>query len=125
MLFEKAARLKLRFDFKGQIDVEALWDLSVKDLDSIYKILNSKLKQAKEESLLDTKTSEDKVLDLQIEIIKYVVSVKIAETEKKELAKEKRAKKEKLLELLAKKQDADLEGKSAEEIKKMIDEIDN
>ena len=51
-IFERATRMSLRFNFKGLISVEDLWDLSLQDLDSIYKILNSKLKQSSEESLL-------------------------------------------------------------------------
>ena len=36
-LFVMATRGKYRFPFKGQISVEDLWDLSVKNLDSIFK----------------------------------------------------------------------------------------
>jgi hypothetical protein len=122
-MFEKASRLKLRFQYKGTLVVEDLWDLSVEELDSIYKTLNAKVKIAKEESLLETKTSENTVLDLQIEIIKYIVSVKVKELSDKIASKEKRDKKKKLMEILAMKQDADLQGKSIEEIQKMMDEL--
>ena len=75
--FEYAIRNKVRFPYKGSISVEDLWDLSVTDLDQIFKTLNAKLKQLQEESLLDIKTKETKVLDVQIAIIRYIVSVKL------------------------------------------------
>lgn len=122
-MFEKASRVKLRFDYRGICTVEDLWDLSVKELDSIYKAVNSKLKQSQEDSLLNTKTKEDEVLKLQVNIIKHIVEVKLAEMEAREQAKERKLKKQKLTEILASKQEADLHGKSVEEIQKMIEEL--
>ena len=55
-MFETAVRTKMRFPFKGVVSVEDLWDLSVENLDTVYKTLNSELKKATEESLLNTKT---------------------------------------------------------------------
>ena len=124
MLFEKATKMKLRFEFRGLSSVEDLWDLTVKELDSLYKTVNTKLKQSQEDSLLNTKTKEDEVLKLQVEIIKHIVEVKLQEAETRELAKERKAKKQKLMEILASKQDADLQGKSTEELQKMLDELD-
>ena len=60
-MFEKASRLKLRFEYKGLCSVEELWDLSVQELDNIYKVLNSKAKAMREESLLQEKTKEDQL----------------------------------------------------------------
>lgn len=120
-MFEKASKVKLRFDYRGVCTVEDLWDLSVKELDSIYKTINAKLKQSQEDSLLNTKTKEDEILKLQVDILKHVVEVKLAEA--REQAKERKIKKQKLTEILASKQDADLQGKSIDEIKKMIDEL--
>lgn len=123
-MFEVATRSKLRFPFKGLISVEDLWDLSVQSLDSVFKTLNSEAKQVKEESLLNTRTDADKVLDLKIEIVKHIVSVKLEENAAKLKAKENREKKQKLYAILAEKQDADLQNKSADEIQKMIDELE-
>jgi len=122
-IFEVAVREKYRFPFKGMISVEDLWDLNVQSLDSVFKTLNSQLKQVKEESLLNTKSQQDQELDTKIEIIKYIVKVKQEEEQLRLKAREQREQKQKLLEIYASKQDADLLNKSAEEIKAMIDQL--
>jgi hypothetical protein len=124
-MFVTATRNKFRFPFRGQISVEDLWDLSVENLDSVYKTLNSQVKKAKEESLLNTKSREDEIIEMQIEIVKYIVSVKQDEAAKKVAAKEKKARKQRILEVLAAKEDADLQNKSPEELQAMLSELDD
>ena len=123
-MFEVATRSKMRFPFRGQVSVEDLWDLSVENLDSVFKTLNSQIKQAKEESLLNTKTKEDEVLDMQIEIVKYIVQVKLEEANIKLQAKAKKEQKQKLMPILSEKQESELRGKSADEIQKMLEELE-
>lgn len=122
-LFEVATRVKMRFPFRGVVSVEDLWDLPVKNLDSVFKVLNSQLKQVKEESLLNTKTKEDKELDMKIEIVKHIVNVKLEEQEKITKAAEQREKKQKIMEILSDKQDQDLQNKSTEELQNMLNEL--
>jgi hypothetical protein len=122
-IFEVVTRNKLRFPFRGQISVEDLWDLSVENLDSVFKTLNSQVKQANEESLLSTKTKEDETLDIMISIVKYIVQIKLEENSQRLLAKEKKEKKQKLLAIMAAKQEEDLQSKSVDEIKAMLDEL--
>lgn len=122
-MFIKASREKMRFPYKGLATVEDLWDLPVTELDKIYKSLNTKAKQAQEESLLEVKTSEDEELTAQIEIIKYIVSVKLEEKKASEMAKERKEQKQKIMSILASKQDEALQGKSIEELEKMLDEL--
>lgn len=122
-MFEKAVREKIRFPYKGLVSVEDLWDLSVLELDSIYKTLNMKLKAQKEESLLQLKTKEDTTLDLQISIIKHIVEIKFQEAEIKKKDKERKDQKQKILEILASKKDQALQGKSEEELEKMLQEL--
>jgi len=124
-IFEVAIRSKFRFPFKGMISVEDLFDLNVKDLDSVFKVLNSQLKQVKEESLLEIKTQQDQELDMKIEIIKHIVKVKQEEAEKQLQAKSVKEQKQKLMEIYASKKDEDLLKKSPEEIKAMIDALDS
>ena len=122
-MFEVATRSKMRFPYKGQISVEDMWDLSLPALDSVFKALNSQMKQVKEESLLSTKSKADEVLELQIEIVKYIVSVKLAEKEAREKAAEKSAQRQRIMEIMAKKQDESLENASMEDLQKMLTEL--
>lgn len=119
-LFELATRKKFRFPFKGMISVEDLWDLSVQNLDTVFKALNAESKQAKEESLLAVKSDEDTILDAKIEIVKYIVGVKQAEAAQRQQAAANREQVRKLQALIADKQDAELQGKSIEELQAML-----
>lgn len=123
-MFEIATRTKMRFPFKGMITVEDLWDLSVQNLDKVFKTLNSQRKKAQEESLLSAKSSEDEVLDTQIEIVKYIVGVKLDEQAARLKAAENKEKKQKIMALMAKKDDEALENMSKEELQKLLDEIE-
>ena len=119
-MFETAVRNKMRFPYKGQISVEDLWDLDVNALDGVFKTLNSKVKVSQEESLLRTRSKESEELVVQIEIVKYIVSVKIAEAEARKNAEANRAKRQQILEILADKQASDLKNKSPEELQAML-----
>lgn len=123
-IFEYVTRNKVRFSFRGMISVEDLWDLSLTNLDSIYKELNKQSKQSEEESLLNIKTQEDELLNVQIEIVKHIVSVKLAEKEAREKASAKKAQKQKIMSIIAAKQDEALQNSSIDELQKMLDELD-
>ena len=122
-MFEIATRTKMRFPFKGMVTVEDLWDLSVQNLDKVFKALNSQRKETQEESLLNTKSSEDERLETQIEIVKYIVGVKLDEQAARLKAAENKEKKQKIMALMAKKDDEALENMSKEELQKLLDEI--
>lgn len=122
-IFETAVRGKYRFAYKGMLSVEDLMDLSVKDLDAIFKSLNSQLKQTKEESLLDVKTTEDKELDVKIEIVKFIVAEKLERLANLADEKAKKEQKQKILAILSDKKEADLKNKSTEELEKMLAEM--
>jgi len=122
-IFKMAVEQKLRFPFKGLVTVEDLYDLLPSQLDSIYKTLNKEVKTANEDSLLDTKTKADSLLDLQIEIVKDVFTQKQQEVNDRLLAKEKREEKQRLLQLLAKKEEEEMQGLSKEEILKKLEEL--
>ena len=119
-LFKVAVKKKYRFNYKGVLTVEDLWDLSVEDLDKIYMNLKSKLKDASEESLLNTISKEDKELNNKIEIIKVIVADKLAAKEKAQKAQLQKQQNQRILEIIADKQDAALKEKSLEELTAML-----
>jgi hypothetical protein len=122
-MFEIATRTKMRFPFKGMISVEDLWDLNVRDLDNVFKTLNAQVKKSQEESLLATKSKEEETLAIQIDIVKHIVEVKLAEAEAVQHSKEVKEKKQKIMELISAKQDEDLHNKSIDELKAMLNEL--
>ena len=122
-IFEYATRNKVRFSFRGLISGEDLWDLSLTNLDAIYKDLKKQSKQSEEESLLNIKTQEDELLNVQIEIVKHIVSVKLAEKEEREKASAKKAQKQKIMSIIAAKQDEALQNSSIDDLQKMLDEL--
>ena len=124
-IFEYATRNKVRFPFKGMISVEDLWDLSLVNLDSIYKMLNKQVKQSEEESLLNTKTNVDTELEVQIAIVKHIVSVKLEEQRAREQATAKNAQKQKIMAIIASKEDEALQNSSVDDLKKMLDELND
>ncbi len=119
-LFVIATKEKYQFPYKGMINVIDLWDLSVQELDKVFKSLNAEVKKSEEESLLTTKSKEAEVLANKIEIVKYIVGIKLAEKKNREDAQKKREMKQRLLEIKAKRQDQALENMSDEELDKMI-----
>lgn len=119
-LFKIAAKKKYRFNYRGVISVEDLWDLNVEALDSIYKNLKKQQKTSQEESLLETVSKEDKEINNKIEIIKTIVNDKLAAKEKAIKAAEKRTQNQKILEIMADKKDAALKEKSIEELQAML-----
>ena len=123
-MFEVATRTKMRFPFKGMISVEDLWDLSVQNLDKVFKTLNSQRKEAQEESLVNAKSSEDEALDTQIAIVKYIYDVKSEEHAAMVKAAENKEKKQKIMALMAKKDDEEMENMSKEELQKLLDELE-
>ena len=122
--FELAIRSKVRFNFRGSLSTEDLWDLGVLELDTIYKTLNAQIKVAQEDSLLEVKSNADKELALKLAIVKYVVAVKLEERKNILEARDKKERKQKLLEVLATKQEEALGNKSEEEIRKLIEELE-
>lgn len=122
-LFINATRNNYQFPFRGMINVIDLWDLSLTNLDSVFKTLNAEAKKSEEESLLNTKSKEDEEVSNKIEIVKYIVSVKLDEKKKREDAKKNAEMRQRLLEIKAKRQDAALENMSDEDLDKALAEL--
>ena len=123
-MFEKAVRGKYRFPSnRGALTAEDLWDLSVQDLDNIFKALNRNVKKVSEESLLETHTKEETELGVQIEIVKHIVMTKLEEKKAREVAAARKAQKAQILDAIAKKQGEALGSASIEQLTKMLEDL--
>jgi len=124
-MFEKASRLKLRFKTrKGILSTEDLWDLSLAELNEVAKNLNKELKTAEEEDFLNAKSVEDEKVKLAFDVVLHVLNTKKAEAAERAEAANKKAEKQKILGILAKKQDASLENLSEDELKKKLEALE-
>ena len=123
-IFEYATRKKLRFAYKGQLTVEDLWDLPLVDLDNIYKQLRREMKNEEEESLMATAKKLTTKQDVSIKVVEHIFSVKVAEAEARKQTAENKAKREKLMSILAEREEKKLHEMSEEDLRKMIAETE-
>lgn len=119
-IFEQAARGKYRFPFKGLCTVEDLWDLSVTNLDAVYKELNKQKRNNNEDSLLET-SNEDTRLNDMIEIVKHIVSVKQKEKADRILEKERKERNQMIMDIIKDKEYENLRNKSIAELMGIVD----
>jgi len=132
-IFEKASRLKLSFSTPiGVLSVENLWDLPLSSerktsLDSIAVALHrdiassgnvtSFVKSAKKKADPDHK-------ELKLDIVKRIIEVLEEENEKRAAIAATKERNARIRELIAKKQDETLSGKSEEELRQLLqDEV--
>ena len=126
-LFEMASQFKFRYPFKGMISTEDLWDLKPSELDTVYKTLNKELKALDGDSLIASKSADDGVkaneLKNKIEVVKYIFTSKQQAADLARMAADRVAKKQRILEVLAQKQNDALQNMSEEDLKKMLDDL--
>lgn len=125
-IFEKATKQKLRFNqLAGNLTVEDVWDLPLTSrgqmsLDNLAKAINKAIKEEEEESFVVKKSKASEKLKLQFDIVKHIIEVKMEERDKKVKEAEAKARKEKIMEVLARKKDQGLEELSEEELEKEL-----
>lgn len=124
-MYKKASKLKLRFSTnKGNLSTEDLWDLSLEQLDAIAVKLDEQIEKSPRKSFIKTVSKGNEILELKFAIVKDIIDTKMAEQAARENQQAKSAQRQKLLELIAEKEDFELKGKSAEELRKMLNELD-
>ena len=71
-------------------------------------------------SLLHTKSKEAELLTVKIDIVKYIVTVKLEEVKAREAAMEQKKYRQRIAEIIAEKKDEQLKNLSIEELEKLI-----
>ena len=121
--FKQASKLKLRFQTTvGLLSVEQLWDLSQTQLSNAIKAVKKVLKTTDDDEL--SFLEDTKVVDienqLRFDILKDVYLTKKEEVEAIRNAAEVKAHNQKILALIAEKQEGKLRDMSVEELEKLL-----
>lgn len=131
-MFESATRNKLRFESSvGHLTVEDLWDLpltstrKIATLDNVAREVNRQLKAESEESFVVKSTNaRKKDLETKLEIVKYIIQVKLDEQEAARSRAARAEEKKKLLEILEAKETQNMVSMDVEDIRKRLAELD-
>lgn len=130
-IFQYATRNKLRFPSdRGELTVEQLWDVPLRsndtfNLDAIAKASYKSLKEVTEESFVETKQKPiQKLLEIRLEVVKHIIGVKLEEERLAKKRAENKKTREKMLEILAEKQDGKLSKLSEQELRRRIAELE-
>lgn len=125
----EALSKKIRFEYKGKISIEDLFDLSLNELDEIYRNLKKELdeyRQYSADSLLDKDVENDEAYDelqLKIDVVTAVFNhlKKQQEELQKKIALQNQ--RDKILGIIADKQDEELTNKSISELKEILNNL--
>lgn len=123
MKFKNAIKNKFRYPFNGQISTEDLFDLSLKQLDTVYANLNAELEKTKKSSLLAGSTEETekrKALENKLEIVKEIFDDKQKENEAKLDAAKEKERKQTIIRIIEEKENDSLKNMSIDDLKKLL-----
>ena len=125
-VFEKASRAKLRFETaRGNLSVEQLWDLPLdKGEVNLYNLAQDLLTQvadkpAEKLSFFSKAIAVDETAELKFEIVKHIVTVRVAEAEAQQTEAIKRTQRAELDALIAAKKAEAKQNLSLEELEAM------
>jgi hypothetical protein len=123
-MYLAATRCKIRFGSShGIIAVEDLWDISLTELKRIGNQLNKELKSAEDDIFATSPKTEDLELQLRFDIVKDIVEIRQAEITAASEAKERAAKKQKLLARLEELDNQEIEKQSRDELIAEIEKL--
>jgi len=122
-MYKQASKTKLRFQTnRGVLSIEQLWDISQSDLANAIKAVKKVLKTNDDDELsfLNSTLVVDVENQLRFDILKDVYLTKKSEAEARSKAAEDKAHDQKILTLIAEKQEEGLKGKSIEELEALL-----
>jgi len=131
-MFETALRNKYRYTtIRGIITTEQLWDLKLEsadgfNLDTVARGINANLKEISEESFVKPSSNSDEKVELEtkLEIVKYIIAVKLEEKTAAARRRERTEERRKLLDAIGAKKDAQLTEASLEELERKLAALD-
>jgi hypothetical protein len=129
-VFELASRLKVRYDtIAGVLSPEDLWDLPLSSdndlkvtLDALAKKY-SKYVESTQESFVLKPPKKSKLIQLQLDLILQVIKVRLEEADAAKTARDLKAKKQQIMDLIVKKENDALGETSLEDLKKQLEQL--
>ena len=124
-MYKKALRTKMRFSTtKGKLTTEDLFDLSLVDLNNLALVLDKKLSETPRKSFISDIAPDTQEDELRFNIVKDIITLKLAERNAAQNAKAKAAEKAQLMEILHRKKNEALENLSVAEIEAKLAELE-
>lgn len=121
--FEKASKVKLRFDINGNCTTEDLWDFSKEKLADYEVLLQERIEKQGKSNRFAKKKATTAADELRLAIVSHIIDIKIAEEEESAQSIIKKQEREKLLALLSKKQEEKLSELSEDEILSKLESL--
>ncbi|MCK5789006.1 MAG: hypothetical protein KAH32_08400 [Chlamydiia bacterium] len=119
--FMSASRMNLKITAaKGNLTVNQLWGLSLNELDTLAIKLEGEYKVSGTKSFLRKVAKEDEVAKLKFDIVFSILEIKYKESEAAKDATAVKTHNQKIMALIAEKQDEDLKGKSVADLTSML-----
>lgn len=120
-MYKEALQKKLRFKTnKGMITTENLFDLSLQNLNTLAIMLDKKISEAPKKSFIEELPAEENDDELRFSIVKDVINIKLKARKDNIDKAQADAQKKRILGILAKRNDEELEKKSTEELRAML-----
>lgn len=121
----EALQKRLRFEFKGLISTEDLFDLDMSSLDIIYQKLSKELREISGDSLLDNeKADEIAWVQLKLDVVKHVFDIKKAEAEALRQKIANIEEKQRIMHIINEKENAELANLSIDELKAKLNDLE-
>lgn len=121
----EALQKGLRFEFKGLISTEDLFDLDMSSLDVIYQKLSKELREISGDSLLDNeKADEIAWVQLKLDVVKHVFDIKKAEAEALRQKIANIEEKQRIMHIINEKENAELANLSIDELKAKLNDLE-
>lgn len=120
-MYKEATRIGLRVPTsKGLLSVEQLWSLDLEELDTLAVKLEEGYKNSKSKSFLDKKTTKDKYIKLQFDVVLDVLQTKIEENDSLRVDKENKEYNQKILGLIQEKEEDSLKNLDVKDLKALL-----
>lgn len=120
-IFKEAVSKQIRIQSnKGLLNVEQLFTLSINDLNDLAVQLDEQYEKSNKKSFLTKTSAKDKIAKLKFDLVYEILTDKLQEAEELANASAIKEHNNKIISLIAEKQDESLKGKTIKQLEAML-----